>query len=91
MRLTDPTCGRVNSGDNTVTKLRAGDGTVLGTFSVGTQPEGLAFGGANTWVTNFGGNSVTKLASSDGTPLGTFSVGQKPAGAAFDGKRHLGS
>ncbi|MCH7884361.1 MAG: hypothetical protein IIC01_03840 [Planctomycetes bacterium] len=37
---------------NTVTKLRASDGAVLGTFSVGIGPIGVAFDGANIWVVN---------------------------------------
>ena len=45
----------------TVTKLRASDGAVLGTFAVGTQPYGVAFDGANVWVTNNGSNTVSKL------------------------------
>jgi len=44
-----------------VTKLRASDGTVLGTFSVGSQPIGVAFDGANIWVANQLSNNVTKL------------------------------
>jgi len=35
-----------NSG-STVTKLRANDGTVLGTFAAGAAPAGVAFDGAN--------------------------------------------
>jgi hypothetical protein len=51
----------VNS-NGTVTKLRASDGTNLGTFNVGASPGGgVAFDGANIRVTNLGGNSVTKL------------------------------
>src|SRR5580704_13804831 len=34
---------------NTVTKVRANDGEVLGTFKVGTQPYGVTFDGANVW------------------------------------------
>ena len=68
-----------------VTKLRASDGTVLGTFAVGTQPMGVAFDGANIWVTNDVSNTVTKLRASDGTVLGTFGVGNHPLGVAFDG------
>jgi DNA-binding beta-propeller fold protein YncE len=37
-----------NSGSNTVMKLRASDGTVLGTFAAG-QPFGICFDGANMW------------------------------------------
>jgi DNA-binding beta-propeller fold protein YncE len=51
----------VNYFDGTVTKLRASDGTNLGTFTVGTSPAGVVFDGANIWVTNFGSNSVSKL------------------------------
>jgi hypothetical protein len=52
-------------------------------FPVGTFPIGVAFDGANVWVTNQGG--ATKLRASDGTNLGTFPVGSSPYGVAFDG------
>jgi YVTN family beta-propeller protein len=74
---------RFNS--NNVTKLRASDGTVLGTYPAGSNPEVVAFDGANIWVVNYGGNNVTKLRASDGTNLGTFPVGTHPQGIAFDG------
>jgi DNA-binding beta-propeller fold protein YncE len=41
--------------------MRASDGTVLGTFSTGTNPVGVAFDGANIWVTNGGSNTVSKF------------------------------
>src|SRR5215472_7354912 len=76
----------VNFGANTVSKLRANDGSVLGTFAVGHNPWAAAFDGANVWVTNRGDNTVSKLRASDGVVLGTFSVpGIFPAGVAFDG------
>jgi hypothetical protein len=75
----------VNNGDDTVTKLRASDGAILGTFPVGSKPSDAVFDGANLWVTNSQSASVTKLRASDGTALGTFPVGNQPAGAAFDG------
>ncbi len=66
--------------------MRASDGTVLGTFTVGFQPLGIAFDGANIWVANRGDGSVTKLKASDGTVLGTFIVHDGgPYGVAFDG------
>jgi len=49
-----------NSGDNTLTKLRASDGANLGTFPTGTAPHWLVFDGAHIWVTNNGSNTVTK-------------------------------
>ncbi|HEY6370929.1 MAG TPA: hypothetical protein VIX37_10140, partial [Candidatus Sulfotelmatobacter sp.] len=47
----------------TVTKLRASDGTLLGTFDVGTSPLNVAFDGANIWVANEGSNTVSKTLS----------------------------
>ena len=74
-----------DSGSGQVTKLRASDGTHLGTFTVGQNPQSVAFDGANIWVTNKGSANVTKLGASDGTVLGTFPVGSGPSGIAFDG------
>src|SRR6202035_3883971 len=39
-----------NFGGNTVTKVRANDGAVLGTFTVGSQPYGVTYDGASVWV-----------------------------------------
>lgn len=41
-----------NRTDNTVTKLRASDGALLGTFNVGLNPFGIVFDGANIWIAN---------------------------------------
>ena len=46
---------------NSITKLRASDDKLLGTFTVGGAPERAAFGGTHIWVSNLGGNSVTIL------------------------------
>src|SRR5579863_4513470 len=53
-------------------------------FTVGQQPVGVAFDGANIWTANFDG-TVTKLRASDGEVLGTFKVGGAPYGVTFDG------
>jgi len=58
-----------NGASNSVTKLRATDGAVLGTF-VGEFPIGVAFDGTNVWVANGESNNVTKLRASDGAALG---------------------
>jgi hypothetical protein len=58
---------------------------LLGTFTVGNSPAGVAFDGANIWVSNTASNSVTELRASDGTTLGTFLVGSQPQGVVFDG------
>lgn len=71
-------------GLGSLTKLRASDGAILGTFSV-ANARGIAFDGANMWVTNYNPGTVTKLRASDGAILGTFSVGNEPDSLAFDG------
>ena len=71
-------------GDNTVVRM-ALDGSVLGTYSVGSGPKPLVFDGANIWVGNTGSNTVTKLRASDGSLLDTFDVGGSPTSLVFDG------
>jgi hypothetical protein len=44
-------------------------------------PGGVAFDGANMWMSNYengSGGTVTKLRASDGAELGTFKVGNGP-------------
>jgi len=55
------------------------------TFAVGSGPLGLAFDGANLWVTNFESDNVTKLNAATGALVGTYAVGEFPQGIAFDG------
>ncbi|GEM_PF-6509580 len=69
----------VNHGDNSVTKLRANDGTNLGTFPAGSDPYAIAYDGANIWITDAGGSAVTKLQASNGVNLGSFTVGAIPS------------
>lgn len=61
-----------------MTKLRASDGSMEGTFPVGQLPLYLAFDGAAIWVSNYNDNTVTKLQSSDGALLGTFPSARRP-------------
>jgi len=71
--------------DDTVTKLRASDGAVIGTYNVGNAPRGVCFDGKYIWTANSGSDSVTKLRASDGVSVGTYSVDSNPVGIAFDG------
>ncbi|MBZ5658750.1 MAG: hypothetical protein LAO56_26215 [Acidobacteriia bacterium] len=50
-----------NQGSNSVTKVGASNGVVLGTFNVGTTPKGIAFDGASIWVANIDSGTVSKL------------------------------
>lgn len=74
-----------NEGSNTVTKLQASTGGVVGTYSVGSSPYGVTFDGTNIWVANLGSNTVTELLASTGAAVGTYSVGKSPRNSAFDG------
>jgi outer membrane lipoprotein-sorting protein len=74
-----------NAGGNTVTKVRASDGVVLGAFQVGTNPTKVTFDGSNVWVSNSSTTTVTKLRASDGALQGTFSGVNGPRGSVFDG------
>src|SRR5215468_8755320 len=51
----------VANAGGTVTKLRASDGKVLGTFNVGKFPVGIAFDGTYIWVANAESNNLMKL------------------------------
>ncbi len=73
-----------NNAKNTVQKLRASDGSLLGTYPV-AGPWGIAFDGENIWVTNYDNKTVTKLNAGDGSLIGTYTVGTTPTGIAFDG------
>src|SRR5882757_2584235 len=71
---------------NTVTRLRASDGTMEGTFAVGHAPTGILFDGINIWVANQNDDTVTKIRPSDGATLGTFPThGDLSLELAFDG------
>ena len=58
-----------NSGEQSVTKLRASDGKVLGTFFTGNAigPWGIAFDGQNLWIS--GGPYIVEMRPSDGKLL----------------------
>ena len=73
-----------SNAQNSVSKIRANDGAVLGTFKVGNQPGSIAFDGANMWVTAIGNSTISKVRCSDGKVLGTYFV-NTPFGVVFDG------
>jgi hypothetical protein len=67
-----------------VTKIRASDGMVLGTFGGGKSAYGLTYDGSNIWLASFGANAVTKIRATDGTTLATYPV-TSPYDVIFDG------
>jgi len=72
-----------------VTKLRASDGALLGTFEAGGTTAWAAFDGENIWVTNFNDGQVSKLRASDGVLLDNFVVGFGPSGIISDGNGNV--
>ena len=74
-----------NYGSGTVSKIRASDGTILGTFPAGLDPLGIAFDGTDIWIAERGTFAVGKLRTSDGATLGTFPTAAAPYLIAFDG------
>ncbi len=72
-----------SGGGDQVTEL-ACDGSTVGTFSVGSNPSGIAIDQrGNVWVTDFGSAQVTELSSS-GNVIGTYGTGSDPSGIAID-------
>ena len=74
-----------NSGGNSVSKLLASTGAVVGTYPVGQNPYAIAFDGTNIWVTNYGSASLTELVASTGSLVATYTGFPYPFGIAFDG------
>ncbi len=68
----------------TLTRLRASDGTNLGSIGV-IAPSRLVFDGTSMWAASAGGQVVTKVRASDAAILGTYPAGFYPSGLAFDG------
>jgi hypothetical protein len=66
-----------------VTKLRASDGKVLGTYNIGTDGVGIAFDGVDLWLT--AGPYIVEIRPSDGTVLLTKRLEGGLAGIGFDG------
>jgi len=75
------------SGVGTVAKIRAADGTILGTYTVGNHVRGLVYDGTSIWVCNANDNTVSRLRASKVALLGTFATGKGPRAVAFDGSK----
>ena len=73
-----------NNSSNNVTKIRASDGAVLGTFPAGTSPAGIAFDGVHMWIANQDKQSVTKMLRLM-VRFGSARVGFSPFAVTFDG------
>jgi serine/threonine protein phosphatase PrpC len=72
-------------GSASVTKIRASDGIILGSYVVGDNPRYICSDGECIWVSNSNSGWLTKLNISDGTKLGMFKVGDSLSYICFDG------
>ena len=62
-----------------ITRIRASDGSPVGTINPVTSSHwGMAFDGANVWVTNTDTDNVTKIRASDNAILGNVHRGRWP-------------
>jgi YVTN family beta-propeller protein len=61
-----------NFDSNEVSKLRASDGALLGTFSTGEGPYAILVNGTRIWIA--GAGSVTELRAQDGSQVGIYSI-----------------
>ena len=50
-----------NTSAGVLTKVRASDGTILGTYSVGMGPYGMAFDGTLVWVANYASGDLSTV------------------------------
>jgi hypothetical protein len=77
-----------NANDNSVTKIRASDGSIINTHSIGAScgPESIAFDGLYLWIGCWQ-DQVIKIQASDGSVIQTlnFPSGSQPLTVAFDG------
>src|SRR5438093_4892447 len=73
-----------DSGDHRLVKLRASDGTLLGSYPI-PSPLRLIYDGQNVWTVSNAG-VVTKVQAKDGVILGSYPAGGPAAGIAFDGE-----
>jgi hypothetical protein len=63
---------------DSVTKFRASDGHILGTYNVGDGPLGMAVDrDGDIWAVNYDGSSASKL-DPQGEPIATYSTGANP-------------
>jgi hypothetical protein len=76
-------CG--GSGLGSLVKVRASDMTILQTVTIGNNPWGSCYDGANVWAANQSSNNVMKVRATDGALLGTFATAGNPRALCFDG------
>jgi DNA-binding beta-propeller fold protein YncE len=74
-----------DSGANSVTKINATSGVVVGTYPVGRAPDALAFDGRYIWVANSNSAQVEILDPATGKMVNGYSTGIFPTNMVYDG------
>ncbi len=72
-------------GANSVSKFDARRQTLVATYSVGRNPDGVAFDGTFIWVTNSYNNNVWKINRNTGAYIDDFATGIFPLSIIYDG------
>jgi streptogramin lyase len=72
--------------NGSITKLNTADGSLVGTYNIGSNQWGIAVDDSgNVWVGNGGnGNTVTEINGVTNQIIGSYSVGSAPYGVAVD-------
>jgi hypothetical protein len=71
-------------GANSIARVPSDTSQIFALAPVGSQPQAIAFDGANIWVPNAGDSTVTEL-DLIGIQIRTIPVGTGPGAIAFDG------
>ena len=74
-----------NNGSDSVSILRARDGSLLTEFKTERQPVDFAFDGRQMWLTHSAEDIVTRHRDRDGSLSGVFHLQDGPEGILFDG------
>jgi YVTN family beta-propeller protein len=74
---------RVNTADDSVSRVDPTTDAVSATINVGQAPFGIASGAGAVWVANQNGNSVSRIDPSTNRVSATIAVGMLPIGVAI--------
>jgi YVTN family beta-propeller protein len=67
-----------NNGSNSIAKINAGTGALVGTFGTGVAPRGVVWDGTSIWVANYGSNTVSKINPATGGIILNAPTGSGP-------------
>jgi YVTN family beta-propeller protein len=74
----------VNHQGASITKVRA-DGTIIGTYGVGSYPGSITNDGTYVYTANFGSSNISKVDAATGSVVATFPLEFSPTAITYDG------